>query len=123
MTYRTASPATARPQPLWLRLVTLLSILLVMLGSTAQACHHHSEGAAPFKDTRQGNSTTDHCLLCVAMHSAMPTATAQVQSISVVTESVASVALQAPPARLLSFELQSRPPPAPSSTQGSGRVM
>ena len=107
-----------RPQPTWLRVVTLLCVLLLGAASTAQAAHIHGQWlphSTPeiTKHTSGPAATTeDACPLCVAMHSALPA-----QMLPVVTSTLLT-ALQVPAPTLCTvgsvwhFELFSRPPPA-----------
>jgi hypothetical protein len=112
----------AQRQPVWLRLMALMCILLIGIASTAEICHTHSVALATSKNSGQnvpgsnvpGSNVPgpDHCPLCVAMHTALPTtATASFEPV-----------LQAQPVALKlaaevwalqwSYELFSRPPPA-----------
>ena len=96
--------------PLWLRVLTLLCVLLLGGASTAQACHSHEDASALSKGSPT-NLPADHCPLCLAMHSAMPVAHA---TAPLLVEHLVDLVKEAPEARgsgIWSFSLFSRPPP------------
>ena len=118
------SPRTPRAvDPAWSRVVALCCVLLITLGACVQACHVHDDGGpAAWKVSQKsqqpapGNtpaSPADHCLLCVAMHAAMPSA----QGVAPVPvrqiQQTISVALLPRRVQGVSFDLFSRPPPPP----------
>ena len=51
--------------------MTMMCVLLLGVGSTAQVCHSHDDGSALTKSSPV-NVPTDHCPLCLAMHTALP---------------------------------------------------
>ncbi|WP_263415406.1 hypothetical protein [Terriglobus albidus] len=95
----------------WMRWVAVLCMLLIMVASTVELCHTHPDSVQQTRDQRQ-SGPTDHCPLCVAMHSALPT------SLHVTPEPVMQVGTVQGPAidtrrRLLwAHGLASRPPPS-----------
>lgn len=98
----------------WLRLIATLCILMVTFMSAAQACHTHAE-ASSLRQSSQHHQPApeDHCLVCVAMHTAIPETT---QALPETTVDVARyMALPPSPvshSTLRTFDLQTRPPPA-----------
>ncbi len=98
----------------WFRLLASLCLLLIAVMSTAQVCHVHASSHARQGSQQQQRDVTpeDHCLLCVAMHSAVP-ADIQVTPEPVLTvRALESVAADAERIFRWRFELASRPPPA-----------
>ncbi|MGO4210182.1 hypothetical protein AB4Y89_08715 [Terriglobus sp. 2YAB30_2] len=95
----------------WMRWVAVLCMLLIMVASTVELCHTHPDLVKQSRDQRQ-SAPTDHCPLCVAMHSALPS------SLHVAPEAVEQVGTVQGPAidtrrRLLwAHGLASRPPPS-----------
>ena len=106
----------------WSRISGILCIVIVALGACIQACHVHDGGRPGLSKTSQssqqngpGNTPTsppDHCLLCVAMHAAMPVA----QGVAPVPirQVQAAVLVALLPRRMhrFSFDMFSRPPPS-----------
>ena len=107
--------AGARPQPIWMRLLAMLCLVLVCVASTAQVCHSHSDLAPLQKDSRQNSSTPDHCPLCVAMHSAMPAEEHQAPEPVLQVQPISSATAPMQRVGQWSFDLLSRPPPAASA--------
>ncbi|GAC1357857.1 MAG: hypothetical protein NVSMB3_04660 [Acidobacteriaceae bacterium] len=98
-------------RPVWVQILALVCLLLVVVVSTAQVCHVH-EKASVRQGSRQGDPAPEnHCPLCVAMHSALPT------GVHVAPEPLASVraldSIAADAERMFRwrFEMASRPPP------------
>lgn len=113
-------------------MLALFAMLLVATASTVQACHAHGElpglrgksnaaSAVPL----DGRSSTpapgpadrpatpeDHCALCVAMHSALPSSLHVELNQLVTLARVSSTAAEAERIFRWRFELFSRPPPA-----------
>ena len=108
----------------WFRALAIFCILLVGVGSTAQACHAHDSLPTSAKNSRNGipAAAPDHCPLCAAMHSALPSS---VQGQPVRIQSVQALlptATRPRSTRPTAFELFSRPPPAASPrTPADGR--
>ena len=110
-----------------MRVLGLLCVLLITLGACVQACHVHDEGGpAAWKASRSsshnapGNtpgSAADHCLLCVAMHAAMPTARGVAPALIQQRQQTSLVARLPRRMQCVSFDLFSRPPPASPQTQ------
>jgi hypothetical protein len=102
---------------MWLRLMALMCILLIGIASTAEVCHTHPGVVTASKNSSQnapGQNVPgpDHCPLCVAMHTAMPT-TASASFEPVLQAQAVAVKLAAEEWALQwSYELFSRPPPA-----------
>jgi hypothetical protein len=107
----------AQRQPVWLRLMALMCILLIGVASTAEVCHTHPGTIASSRNSGQnvpGSNVPgpDHCPLCVAMHTALP-ATASASFEPVLQAQPVAVKLAADAWALQwSYELFSRPPPA-----------
>ena len=112
---RRARPPRLAAQPAWLRALAIFCVFLLSVGSVVQACHAHPE-TLPLSGSSQPNAPggtppADHCPLCVAMHSALPSvqgsATAPLRSVRL------PVARPADPHRLgrVPFPTFSRPPP------------
>jgi len=104
---------TAARCPIWMRLIAFVCIVMVTFMSAALACHTHAEASS----LRQGShpsqpSPEDHCLVCVAMHTAIPSATNVLQETAV---DVAGYVVSFPPEQahgtIHAFDLQTRPPP------------
>jgi hypothetical protein len=100
-----------------MRMLTMLCVLLVGGMGMAQAVHVHGDWlpdnaihASIPADASQGQGE-EHCPLCVAMHSALPT-TMQVVP-EPVREAVHGLFTRVPvaPQKLWSFAMFSRPPP------------
>ena len=112
-------PQTGERRAGWLRLLALLCLLLVSVASTVQVCHVHGELASTSgnsRDSRDSRQTVpDHCPLCAAMHSALPT-TAHTDTEPVLqVQTVLLQAVQVARVQRWSYELFSRPPPVVSS--------
>lgn len=102
-----------RPEgrPVWLRLLALLCLLVVVLMSTVQVCHLHTEGTAR-QGSRQGDPTPEnHCPLCVAMHTAVPSGIHVAPEPLATVRALDSVAADAERMFRWRFEMASRPPP------------
>ena len=115
-------------EPAWFRVLAQLCVLLITLGACVQACHVHDDGGpAPWKTSLDANrsqrngpdtpantpaSPPDHCLLCVAMHAAMPSVHGAVPVPIRQTQLTTPVALLPRRLQRVSFDLFSRPPPS-----------
>jgi hypothetical protein len=92
----------------------VLALLLVVGMSTAQVCHSH-RATLPAESSQSGQHrevpAPDHCLLCVAMHSALPTSLQGVQEPVLQVREFASAASDAPSHVAWRFEMATRPPP------------
>jgi hypothetical protein len=102
-------------QPLWLRVLALVCVLVVCVMSTVQVSHTHAE----FSALKQGNhhnspAPDDHCPLCVAMHSALATPQHFTPEPTLSVQRLDSVAAEAIRTFRWRFEMASRPPPAPN---------
>jgi hypothetical protein len=115
---RSRNRAAAPTHPLWLRVLALACLLVVGTVSTVQAVHIHGEWlptgahrAGLPADASQVPGGEEHCPLCVAMHSALPTALQMAPEPALVAE--ADVVEQAMPAAETHwhFAMFSRPPP------------
>lgn len=100
----------------WLRLIALLCIVMVTFMSAAQSCHTHAE-ASSLRQGSQHNQRQpvpeDHCLVCVAMHTAIPAAAQVLQETSVATAQYVPLPRSAEGhGTIRTFDLQTRPPPA-----------
>ena len=110
-----------------MRLVGVLCVLLITLGACIQACHVHDDGGpAAWKASRSsqhnapGNapgSAPDRCLLCVAMHAAMPSAQGVAPAPLPQRQRTSLVPRLPRRIQCVSFDLFSRPPPASPQTQ------
>jgi hypothetical protein len=102
----------AQRQPVWLRLMALMCILLIGIASTAEVCHTHPGAITSSKDSRQNVPSPDHCPLCVAMHTAMPTTTTAASEPVLEAQPLALKLVAEEWALQWSYDLFSRPPPA-----------
>jgi hypothetical protein len=107
-------------QPLWLRVLALACLLLVGFASSAQAVHVHGQ-FLPQVEKRVTQSTgisqlpvsDAGCLLCVAMHSALPAAPALPWAPAMVGDvRVPATAIDRVSETLWHYSMFSRPPPA-----------
>jgi hypothetical protein len=107
-------PADKFPQqPFRLRWLTLLSVLLITVMSTVQVCHSHDLGPQPAGSHQSlPDSGADHCPLCVAMHSAMPSTPQTAPEPVLLIQTLDSVAANTQRIFRWRFQLASRPPPA-----------
>lgn len=103
-------------------IVAMLCVLLITLGACVQACHVHDDGGpTPWKASHRptpGNapaSPPDHCLLCVVMHAAMPSAQGVALAPMRQIQPTIPVALLPRRVQRVSFDLFSRPPPRPTA--------
>jgi hypothetical protein len=104
------------------RVLAMWCVLLVAAVGTVQAVHIHGEwlpkNAAQVAiptDASQGQGE-EHCPLCVAMHSALPTTMQVVPApVQQVTQALYTHVLVAPE-KLWSFAMFSRPPPVGART-------
>ena len=102
-----------------LRMLAGISLLLVVLMSTVQVCHVHGAPTAK-KGSGQGvpgdgrPGPEDHCPLCVAMHSALPTDIHVAPEPLMLVRALDSVAADAERKFRWRFEMASRPPPPAS---------
>ena len=101
-----------------MRLVAVLCLWLAAGVATAQAAHIHGDWLpnkavhASLPEAAGQGQGEEHCPLCVAMHTAMPTSLHAVpEPLSEFSQRAAAQALVAAQ-RLRSFALFSRPPPA-----------
>ena len=113
--------SNAPQQPLALRMLAIFCILLVAVMSTVQVCHTHdllprtTRSHSGIPGPNQGpDSSPDHCPLCVAMHSAMPTELQSAPEPVLHMQRLDSVAADAERIFRWRFQLASRPPPADS---------
>lgn len=90
----------------------MLLVCVLLLGGTSvvQACHSHEDLSATHSTPL--NVPSDHCLLCMAMHSAMPVAAASSPLFDRVVHALPREAPEVGPSGIWSFDLFSRPPPA-----------
>jgi hypothetical protein len=113
-------------QPLQLRWIALLSLLLLVVMSTAQVCHTHNPPLQQ-ADIHQGTSdqtptnpapsqapspTPDHCPLCMALHAAMPASALGAPEPVLLVQALNSPAADTPRIVRWHFDLAIRPPPA-----------
>ncbi len=99
-------------RPVWLRLLAALCLMLVVVLSTAQVCHTHTQTAVKQRSSQNDSSPEDHCPLCVAMHSALPTDIHVAPEVLTSVGTLDSVAADAERMFRWRFEMASRPPPA-----------
>jgi hypothetical protein len=107
-------------QPLWRRWLAVACLLVVGFASSAQAVHvhgeflpHHETRASAAVDASQLPGSEASCLLCVAMHSAMPvSAVAPATEIVAEKRAVVVAAVDRLPDTAWHFAMFSRPPPA-----------
>ena len=102
---------TAQEQPIWLRQMAVLCLMLICIVSTAQVCHTHADFSSTTKDSRQNSPGPDHCPLCVAMHSALPATASTAPQPVLEVDAVLYAAVEMQYFQRWSFELFSRPPP------------
>jgi hypothetical protein len=102
---------STQPQPRWLQLVALVCLFLICIASTAEVCHTHPELASATKDSRHSTPATDHCPLCVAMHSALPATANSAPEPVLQIQMVLFKAVEVQRLQRWSFDLLSRPPP------------
>lgn len=88
----------------------LFCLLFLLFASTAQACHNHD---APASQSSRGALTQDHCSLCVAMHSALPTTMHAAPNPVLRVQDCLTRVSAVEPETHWSFNLFGRPPPAP----------
>ncbi len=94
----------------WMRWVAVLCMLLIMVASTVELCHTHPDAVKPLQ--KQGQTApTDHCPLCVAMHSALPTALQVAPEPVMMVGTVQGPAIDTRRRLLWAHGLASRPPP------------
>lgn len=111
--FRSSPLGRLRPagRPVWMRMLAIVCLLLVVAMSTIQVCHVHGEAAAK-QGSRQGDPTPEnHCPLCVAMHSAVPTGIHVAPEPLAAVRALDSVAADAERMFRWRFEMASRPPP------------
>lgn len=97
----------------WLRLIAALCILMVTFMSAAQACHTHAEASSLKQNSHQNQpAPEDHCLVCVAMHSALPAALHISPAPPLNLESIGPVTSDTLRTFRWRFEMASRGPPA-----------
>ena len=98
--------------PAWVRVLATLCLAMVVLLSTAQVCHVHTDAVSK-QGSRQGDTTPeDHCPLCVAMHSALPADIHVEPELLVSVRVLDSVAADAERMFRWRFVMASRPPPS-----------
>lgn len=104
----------SRQPMVWMRLVAAFCIVMVAFMSAAQSCHTHAEASSLRQDTHhQQPVPEDHCLVCVAMHTAIPAAAQSLQETSVEAAQYVPLPRSADGhGTLHTFDLQTRPPPA-----------
>ncbi len=109
----------------WTRILAVVCVLLITLGACVQACHVHDDGGpAAWKTTQSSRhngpadapggtptSPPDHCLLCVAMHAAMPSAQGVAPVPIQQIQRAIFIALLPRRMQRVSFDMFSRPPP------------
>ena len=103
-----------RGQPAtWLRLIAAVCILMVVFMSAAQACHTHAEASSLRQGTHQNQpSPEDHCLVCVAMHTAIPAPAQALRATTVdVVQYIVPSSAEDGHSTIYAFDLQTRPPP------------
>lgn len=94
----------------WMRWIAVLCMLLMMVASTVEVCHSHPD---PVKQSKgQQSAPTDHCPLCVAMHSALPATLHVAPEPVMMVGTVAGAAIDTRRRLLWAHGLSSRPPPA-----------
>ncbi len=100
-------------QPPRLRWLALLSILLIAVMSTVQACHTHAlpTPAGSHSSVPAPETGPDHCPLCVALHAAMPATLQDVPEPVLLLRTLDSSATDAERLFRWRFQLASRPPP------------
>jgi hypothetical protein len=100
-------------QPFRLRWLAALCALLIAVMSTVQVCHTHKLLPQPVGSQQSvPDSGPDHCPLCVAMHSAMPSTLQSAPEPVLLIQTLDSVAADAERVFRWRFQLASRPPPA-----------
>jgi hypothetical protein len=108
-------PGATSPQqqPLRLRWMAAICVLLIAIMSTVQVCHMHELVPQPLGSHQSlPDSGPDHCPLCVAMHSAMPTTLQSAPEPVILMHTLDSVAADSERIFKWRFQLASRPPPA-----------
>lgn len=98
--------------PLWQRWLTILAcVLLVAVMSTVQVCHTHHLIPQP-TGSHQNLPSSDHCPLCIAMHSAMPASLHIGPEPVIQAQRLDSVAADADRPFRWHFQMACRPPPS-----------
>ena len=117
MTTRKLTSGIAAPS-LWMRWLALVSLLIIVVASSAQAAHihgdflpHHEPHAATQNQSPQAGDEAS-CPLCVAMHSALPTSANFQATIQLPVTSPAVEVLSRASSPDWHFTLFSRPPPS-----------
>ncbi len=88
-----------------------MSLLLMLVMSTVQVSHIHGDASAK-QSSRQGYPIPeDHCPLCVAMHTALPTHIQVAPEPLLMVRTLESAAADAERIFRWRFEMASRPPP------------
>ena len=97
----------------WMRMIAALCILMITFMSAAQACHTHSE-ASSLKQSSHHNQAPqeDHCPVCMAMHSALPTALHLAPAPTLEVKPLSAVPSDTLRTFGWRFEMASRGPPA-----------
>ncbi|MBS1798274.1 MAG: hypothetical protein JSS95_00465 [Acidobacteria bacterium] len=101
-------------RPMWLRVLAVVCVLVVTLMSTAQVSHAHTDFSVTKQNSNHNNPTTDHCPLCVAMHSALAISQQYAPEPTLSIQRLDSVAAEAARIFHWRFEMASRPPPVAS---------
>ena len=99
-------------RPMWLRVLAVVCVLVVTLMSTAQVSHAHSDFSASKQNPNHNSPSTDHCPLCVAMHSALAVSQHFAPEPTLSIQRLDSVAAETARIFRWRFEMASRPPPA-----------
>lgn len=97
----------------WMRWIALVCILMVGFMSAAQACHTHAEASSLRQSSHQNQpSPEDHCLVCVAMHTAIPAGVNALEETTVdAAQYVVPSGVEDGHSTIRAFDLQTRPPP------------
>ncbi|HEY1732789.1 MAG TPA: DUF2946 family protein [Terriglobales bacterium] len=104
---------TSQQPVVWMRLIAALCILMVTFMSAAQACHTHAETSSLKQNSHHNQpAPEDHCLVCVAMHSALPASLHISPAPPLRLETLGPVASDTVRTFRWRFEMASRGPPA-----------
>ena len=127
---RPQSATASHVQPLWLRVMTFAAMLLLLVGSMAQAAHVHGDWLphheSQVKVADSGSALTGDeagCPLCVAMHSALAVERADFHADVVTLRLVDQAAADRLVCGELHFTMFSRPPPAAADPRPTVRAV
>ncbi len=92
-----------RNLPFWMQCAAVLCLFLILGASTAEVSHIHANQVQ--------SGTPDHCPLCVAIHSALPTPLHSAQAPEFRSRSLLSTRSEHQWSRIFNHEVSDRAPP------------